>query len=59
MWALDDASSRYEDSLDDSEELQTSKGYLNIAGHYATGALRQNPLNLKSRPYLQWIVSKS
>ncbi|KAK1586191.1 uncharacterized protein LY79DRAFT_557091 [Colletotrichum navitas] len=58
MWALDAANSRYETSLDDSEELQTAKTYLKIAQHYATGVLRQNPLNLKSRPYLQWVVAK-
>ncbi|KAK1844753.1 hypothetical protein CCHR01_12629 [Colletotrichum chrysophilum] len=58
MWALDAASIRYEDSLDDSEELQTAKMYLKIAHHYATEVLRQNPLNLKSRPYLQWVVAK-
>ncbi|KAK2761067.1 hypothetical protein CKAH01_16411 [Colletotrichum kahawae] len=58
MWALEAANSRYEDSLDDTEELQTAKIYLDAAHHYATEVMRQNPLNLKSRPYLQWVVAK-
>ncbi|KAF4813055.1 hypothetical protein CGCTS75_v013801 [Colletotrichum tropicale] len=59
MWALDAASNHYDDdSADNSEELQTAKMYLKIAHHYATEVLRQNPLNLKSRPYLQWVIVK-
>ncbi|KAE9566490.1 hypothetical protein CGMCC3_g17339, partial [Colletotrichum fructicola] len=59
MWALDAASTHYDDdSADNSEELQTAKMYLKIAHHYATEVLRQNPLSLKSRPYLQWVIVK-
>ncbi|EQB55938.1 hypothetical protein CGLO_04079 [Colletotrichum gloeosporioides Cg-14] len=59
MWALDAASTYYDDdSADNSEELQTAKMYLKVAHHYATEVLRQNPLNLKSRPYLQWVIAK-
>lgn len=58
IWALDTANERYEDSVDDSEELQTAKIYLDTAHHYATEVLHQNPLNLKSRSYLQWVIAK-
>ncbi|KAK1961526.1 hypothetical protein LY78DRAFT_662032 [Colletotrichum sublineola] len=58
MWALDAANDQYENSRDDSEEIQSAKMYLKIACHYANQVLRQNPLNLRSRPYLQWVFAK-
>ncbi|KAK2024034.1 hypothetical protein LX32DRAFT_656492 [Colletotrichum zoysiae] len=58
MEALDAANSQYEKSLDDSEKLHSAKTYLKTARHYANQVLRQNPLNLRSRPYLQWVFVK-
>ncbi|KAK2049292.1 hypothetical protein LZ31DRAFT_591010 [Colletotrichum somersetense] len=59
MGALDAANYQYENSLDDSEELHSAKTYLKTARHYANQVLRQNPLNLRSRPYLQWVLAKT
>ncbi|KAF4918675.1 hypothetical protein CGCVW01_v008656 [Colletotrichum viniferum] len=58
MWTLADASRRYEASQDDSEERQSAEMYLEIAHNYATEVLHQDPANLKSRPYLQWVIAK-
>ncbi|KAF4865432.1 hypothetical protein CGCSCA2_v001449 [Colletotrichum siamense] len=60
MWALAQAIKRYVhgDSLEDSDEFRAAKMYLRISHDYATEVLRQNPLNLKSRPYLQWVATK-
>ncbi|KAF3803724.1 hypothetical protein GCG54_00004903 [Colletotrichum gloeosporioides] len=60
MSALDDfdSLSSYTQSQDKHCSLSHASTYLKVAQHYAVEVRNRNPANLKSRPYLQWVLAK-
>ncbi|KAH9242628.1 hypothetical protein K456DRAFT_28039 [Colletotrichum gloeosporioides 23] len=53
-----DSLSSHIQSQDKHCSLSHASTYLKVAQHYAAEVRNQNPANLKSRPYLQWVLAK-